>query len=262
MPCTCAFRLSTRALWAALFVSSFLLAAGTAGAGQLPTMFAPTGAASGDVLGWSSATAGDVNGDGYADVIAGAWANDTGGTNSGVVYIYFGGPKADDVADVTLFNVQASGGFGIAVGTAGDVNGDGFADVIVGADGNDAGSANAGQAFLYFGGPDMDEVADLALTGEAADDRFGVTVGTAGDVNGDGYDDLIVGAYGNDAGGTDAGRAYVYFGGAGPDATADVVVTGTTSDIGLRDGRRRGGRRQRRRLRRLPRRRRQRGRRR
>ena len=351
MPCTCAFRPPARALLVGVLVLLMSIAAATARAGQLPTMFAPTGAASGDVFGWSSATAGDVNGDGYADVIAGAWANDTGGTNSGVAYIYFGGPKADDVADVTMYNPQAGGGFGIAVGTAGDVNGDGYADVIVGADYNDAGGDNAGQAFVYFGGPAMDAVADLTLTGEAAGDYFGITVGdgrrrerrrlrrrhrrrlrqrrrrdrrrpglclprergpgrdgrrdrdrhdvrrsasrwasarratstatvtttsssarparpspmlgtyvgsvrvyyggaspdavadlrvtgeaagdqfgaavgTAGDVNGDGYADIVVGARLNDAGGTDAGRAYVFLGGASPDTIPDIAFTG------------------------------------
>jgi hypothetical protein len=231
MPCTCAFRPPAGVLLLGALVVLVSLAPGTARADLLPTMFAPTGAASADFLGWSSGTAGDVNGDGYADVIAGAWANDTGGTNSGAAYVYFGGPKADDVADVTMYNIQAGGAFGISVGTAGDVNGDGYDDVIVGADYNDAGGENAGQAFLYFGGPGMDAVADLTFTGAMADDHFGVTAGTAGDVNGDGYDDVIVGAYGNDEGGTDAGRAYVYLGGASPNATADVVVTGTTSGI-------------------------------
>ena len=110
------------------------------------------------------------------------------------------------------------------MGTAGDVNGDGYADVIVGAHFNDAGGSNAGRAYVYYGGPAADAVADLILTGAAAGDLFGYSVGTAGDGNGDGFADVIVGAYQNDAGGTDAGRAYVYYGGPGADAVADLMT--------------------------------------
>ncbi|HMS34472.1 MAG TPA: integrin alpha [Ignavibacteria bacterium] len=67
----------------------------------------------------------------------------------------------------------------------------------------------------------MNYVADLTLTGLAADDQFGISVSTAGDVNGDGYSDIIVGANLNYAAGTDAGSAYIYFGGSIPDNTAD-----------------------------------------
>jgi hypothetical protein len=103
-----------------------------------------------------------------------------------------------------------SNGAGGAVAGAGDLNGDGFDDVVVGAHANGAGGANAGRAYVYHGGPAVDAVADLTLTGAETGDRFGFSVGSAGDVNGDGFDDVIVGAYANDAGGTDAGRAYVY----------------------------------------------------
>ena len=77
--------------------------------------------------------------------------------------------------------------FGFSVSGAGDVNGDGFADVIVGANFNDAGGSNAGRAYVYYGGPGADAVADLTLTGEVAQDNFGVSVSGAGDVNGDGF---------------------------------------------------------------------------
>ena len=190
---TRAFHLPASVMLVGLLVMS--VAPGLARAGLLPTMFAPTGAAVGDFLGWSVAAAGDVNGDGYADVIVGAWANDTGGTNAGAVYVYFGGPTADAVADVTLFAEAPGDVFGITVAGAGDVNGDGYDDVIVGATQNDAAGVNAGRAYVYFGGLGMDAVADLTLTGEAAGDNFGISVAAAGDVNGDGYDDVIVGAY-------------------------------------------------------------------
>ncbi|MBL0108390.1 MAG: FG-GAP repeat protein [Ignavibacteria bacterium] len=63
------------------------------------------------------------------------------------------------------------------------------------------------------------------MTGTAASDQFGFSVSSAGDVNSDGYSDVIVGANVNDAGGTDAGRAYIYFGGNSPDTIPDVIMT-------------------------------------
>ena len=91
------------------------------------------------------------------------------------------------------------------------MNGDGFDDLIVGAYGRTTPSApDAGRAYVYYGGPGADATADLTFNGEAPDDYFGISVGTGGDVNGDGFDDVIVGADGNDAGGSNAGRAYLY----------------------------------------------------
>jgi len=193
------------------------------------TLFAPTGAAAGDNLGLSACTAGDVNGDGYADVIVGAPFNDAGGTDAGRAYVYYGGPGADAIADLVFTGAAADDRLGYSVSTAGDVNGDGYADVIVGAQNNDAGGANAGRAYVFYGGPGADAIADLVFTGAAADDRLGYSVSTAGDVNGDGYADVIVGAQNNDAGGANAGRAYVYYGGPGADATADLILTGATA---------------------------------
>jgi len=185
-----------------------------------------TGQAAGDHFGYSVSTADDVNGDGYSDIIVGAYYNDAGGSEAGRAYIYFGGPIIDNIADVTLTGAAAGDYFGNSVSTAGDVNGDGYSDVIVGAYGNDAGGNDAGRAYIYFGGSAMDNAADVILTGEATGDSFGNSVFTAGDVNGDGYTDVIVGAYYNDAGGSYAGRAYIYFGSSTMNNTADVTLTG------------------------------------
>jgi hypothetical protein len=185
-----------------------------------------TGEASNDQFGVSISSAGDVNGDGYSDVIVGAWGNDAGGSNFGRAYIYFGGPAMDNIADVVLTGEAAGDHFGFSVSNAGDVNGDGYSDVIVGSFFNDAGGSNAGRAYIYFGGPAMDNIADVVLTGEAAGDEFGYSVSSAGDVNGDGFSDVIVGARSSDAAGQNAGRAYIYFGGASMDNIADVVLTG------------------------------------
>ena len=189
----------------------------------------PTGAVAGDFLGFSVSGAGDVNGDGHGDLIAGAYGNDAAGSSAGRAYVMYGGPGADATADLTLTGVAAGDAFGWSVSDAGDVNGDGFGDVIVGAFGNDTAGSNAGRAYVFFGGVSTDAVADVTLTGAAADDFFGMSVSGAGDVNGDGYGDLIVGANGNDAGGSFAGRTYLYFGGVAPDAVADLVLTGAAA---------------------------------
>jgi len=188
-----------------------------------------TGANAYDILGVSVSSAGDVNKDGYDDVIVGAHLNDAGGTNAGQAYIYFSGPNMDTTADVVLTGEAAGDEFGYSVSGAGDVNKDGYHDVIVGSHDNDAGGTDAGRAYIYYGGPNMDSTADVVLTGAATGDFFGYSVSGAGDVNKDGYDDVIVGAYGNDAGGTTAGRAYIYYSGPSMDSVADVILTGAAA---------------------------------
>jgi hypothetical protein len=111
----------------------------------------------------------------------------------------------DNIADVTITGEAAFDYFGRSVSTAGDVNKDGYSDVIVGAYCTYPGVIDAGRAYIYFGGTSMDNSADVIMTGEAYGDAFGGSVSTAGDVNKDRYSDVIVGAYGNDA-----GRAYIY----------------------------------------------------
>ncbi|HSQ59354.1 MAG TPA: PKD domain-containing protein [Acidobacteriota bacterium] len=182
-----------------------------------------------DNFGTTCAGAGDFNGDGYGDFIVGAWLNDAGGTDAGRAYLYFGGPNMDAIPDRLFTGAAPYDNFGVSVSGAGDVNGDGYDDVIVGAHTNDSGGSSAGRAYVYFGGPAADQTADVVLTGAAAEDRFGFDVGAIGDVNGDGFDDVAVGAHGNDAGGPNAGRVYVYFGGVLPDPGPDWILTGETA---------------------------------
>ena len=189
-----------------------------------------SGATPGDQFGTSVSSAGDFNGDGFRDLVIGANLNDAGGSNAGRAYIYFGGSTMNNVVDITLTGLAASDQFGISVSTAGDINGDGYGDVIVGALFNDGGGSNAGRAYIYYGGGSPDNTADLLLTGAAVGDQFGISVSTAGDVNGDGYSDVIAGANLNDATGTDAGSAYIYFGGSTPDNTPDVNLLGVAGD--------------------------------
>jgi len=198
------------------------------GAGRV--LVAPMGTGPGEQFGNAVASAGDVNGDGYEDVIVAAWTSDAVAGDAGSAYVYFGGPGADDVPDLILHGEGYADNFGSWVASAGDMNGDGFGDLIVGAWQRIAPGSRTGRAYIYYGGPGVDAIPDIVLTGAATDDRFGIMVSCAGDLNGDGFSDVIVGAPCNDAGGVDAGRAYVYFGGAIPNGVPDVMFTGAAGD--------------------------------
>jgi hypothetical protein len=179
-------------------------------------------------FGYSVGTAGDVNGDGYSDVIVGAPLYDNGQTDEGRAYVYHGVAGGLNPSPAwTAEGDQVDAWFGLSVGTAGDVNGDGYSDIIVGAPGYDNGQADEGQAYVYHGAAaGLNPGPAWTAESDQAGAYFGASVGTAGDVNGDGYSDVIVGAYYYDNGQTDEGRAYVYHGatmglGADPAWTAE-----------------------------------------
>lgn len=170
----------------------------------------------GAAMGWSVATAGDVNGDGFSDVIVGAVEFDGSFTDEGRAYLYLGSATGLATSPAwTISGGQDGAALGLSVSTAGDVNADGYSDVIVGAWKLDNGETDEGRAFVYLG-----SAAGLASTpqwsGESnqASANFGYKVGTAGDIDGDGYSDVIVGSPHYDGGQTDEGRAYVFRGSA------------------------------------------------
>lgn len=203
-----------------------------------------SGGSAGDQFGSSAAIAGDVNGDGYADIIAGAPYTDDNAANSGTVYIYYGNKSSvmDNIADVTIKGLEVNDLAGFSVSSAGDVNNDGFDDIIIGLPEKYSGATvpYSGSAVIFFGGPIMGSKpnypeltlndADVVLKGENAMDKFGTTVARAGDFNKDGYDDVIVGAPFADGAGTNRGRAYIFFGGAVMNASADVRITGSKNN--------------------------------
>jgi len=177
-----------------------------------------------DYSGCSVAIAGDVNGDGYDDLLIGAYGNSDAGSNAGQVYLILGGPSGWNDG-VTLDKASASfqgenqdDYAGTSVAGAGDVNGDGFDDILIGAYGNDWSNPDAGQVYLIFGkatGWNMDTTlgkADASFVGTNKADNLGHSLAGVGDVNNDGFDDFVMGAYLNDAGGIDSGQAYLFLG--------------------------------------------------
>ncbi|MCE7060500.1 FG-GAP-like repeat-containing protein [Dyadobacter sp. CY343] len=165
-------------------------------------------------LGHTAATAGDVNGDGYSDIIIGANMYDKGQTNEGAAFMHYGSAQGINmVAAATLESNQAEAQFGYSVASAGDVNGDGYADVIVGAMYYDNGQSNEGAAFVYQGSQiGISATPVSTLESNQAGAQFGSNVASAGDVNGDGYSDVIVGAVTYDNGNADEGGAFVWLG--------------------------------------------------
>ena len=192
------------------------LAASSSPLNPLTTGFMITGNAVGDIFGFSVSSAGDINNDGYDDIIIGAYMKNS---YKGAAYLIYGGAKSTmsniDLSLTTLnplttgFMITgnaASDLFGFSVSSAGDINNDGYDDIIIGAYGK---NSFEGAAYLIYGGEKSSMLnIDLSsttlnplttgfmITGNAADDYFGSSVSSAGDINNDGYDDLIVGAYG------------------------------------------------------------------
>ena len=217
------------------------------GGGDGSRGFVLTGIKRYDASGWSVSGAGDVNGDGLDDVIIGApgaWLDDRNGV--GESYVVFGStqgfPAVFPLADLkpenggdgsrgfVLIGIHAHAETGRSVSAAGDVNGDGIDDLIIGAGTHYAGYTNgAGESYIVFGStqgfPAVFELADLKPNGGGdgsrgfvlkcigAFDGFGVAVSDAGDVNGDGIDDLIAGAPDAEPGGREEpGESYIVFG--------------------------------------------------
>jgi VCBS repeat-containing protein len=200
-----------------------------------------SGEAEWDTSGFSVAAAGDVNGDGFGDVIIGAIWSDPNGADSGAGYVVFG--KATGFgSDFQLSTLNGANGFrllgagpndetGVSVSGAGDVNGDGYADVLVGSY-----SGLSGASYLVFGKASgfttniqlsaLDGTNGLRVDGENPGDNAGQRVSAAGDINGDGYADFVIGAPGT-------GADYVVF---GKTSFFEQAAIGATLNLSSLDG--------------------------
>jgi hypothetical protein len=186
------------------------------------------GGQAGCELGWWAGSAGDVNGDGYDDVLVSAWHFDSTSPDGdeGRVWVYHGsatGPESEP--SWTKSGEQAGSAFGSAARNAGDVNGDGYDDIIVAAHEYDGPEDNEGRVYVFLGSVNgLSETAAWTWESNQAGARLGHWLGLdgAGDVNGDGYDDVIVGAPEFDGPDVDEGRAWVFLG--GTDGPADSPV--------------------------------------
>ncbi|MCB9766417.1 MAG: FG-GAP repeat protein [Alphaproteobacteria bacterium] len=203
----------------------------------------------GDAVGGAVAGAGDVNGDGYADILVGAVGVDDAGENAGAAFVWLGGAAGVDGGvelKLTASDGAPQDNLGVAVSGAGDLNGDGYDDLIVGASNRDSAT---GAAYVWFGGPSgVDPATEQRLTAPDGDvqDALGVAVAGVGDLDGDGYADVAAGAWGDDDLGSASGAAWVWYGGAsGPggaekltaaDGAAGDLLGGAVAGAGDVDG--------------------------
>lgn len=174
---------------------------------------------------------GDFNNDGRDDLAVGLplanLENDDRG-NEGALRLYLGG---DDILSVslTIENDQEEEQFAWSIAALGDFNDDGFDDFAVGAPGTEVINEYPGRVFVFFGSETPDLEPDLVLEGETKGDRFGFSLAGEGDVNNDGIPDLLVGAkFAGPEETPGPGKAYLYFGGEVPAATAGLILSGSS----------------------------------
>ncbi len=175
----------------------------------------------GSFFGAAVAWAGDVNGDGYDDLVVGAYRDGQAGDLAGKAFVFFGGSPMDSVPDLVLVGPGAGAYFGRAVCGAGDLNGDGIDDFAIGAP-----RTTNGTVYVYFGGRPPDATPDLVIQGLAAGDWFGSSIAGCGNVDNRPGDDLLVGAPRASVAHLWEGAAYLFSGGSGLDATPDWICAG------------------------------------
>ena len=186
---------------------------------------------SGDYFGFGMDGVGDVDNDGFDDVMVCSYFYDGGQTNEGACFLYPGSATGPALTPSWTFESdQAGAQLGIDVAGVGDANGDGYMDVVLGANDYDAGQTDEGRVYAFYGtATGLPTTPDWTAESNQAASQFGRTVDGAGDVNGDGYADLIIGNYLYDDGQTDEGRAWVYHGGPLGFTTPSFWVDSNTS---------------------------------
>ncbi|TFF99322.1 MAG: hypothetical protein EU541_05180 [Promethearchaeota archaeon] len=195
-----------------------------------------TGEASLDMVGSVVSSAGDVNNDTYSDILIGSNLNDEGGVSSGKVYLFFGS-SSGYIGDLSVSKANASfigenpyDFAGTSIAGVGDVNGDDFDDILIGANNFSEIFEEGGKAYLIFGretnlwinGMHLSN-ANASFVSESLNNKFGTSAARVGDVNNDTYNDILIGAYFNSEGGPTSGQTYLILG----------KETGWNSDISI-----------------------------
>jgi hypothetical protein len=202
-----------------------------------PTIIKFTGANAGDLLGYNVAGVGDINADGIDDMLISSVHNDDAASNAGAAYLIHGDPllfsKAVSAPGIlTITGETANDMAGYRVAKAGDVDGDGHPDLLISAFANDDGGSGAGAVYLVPGSATHTTSSSISLsdssiiqfTGENAGDNLGRSIAGDGDIDGDGYADILIGASYNDDGGNNAGAVYLIH---GSPSIASVTVSAT-----------------------------------
>ncbi len=194
---------------------AYLYLGSAQGLGQTPA-WTGSGNQASEFYGVSVTGVGDVDADGYDDMAVGSLLYTGDAEEEGRVYVYHGRASVPTYAAVwKRSGGQAKARFGVCVASAGDINADGYADLAVGADTYDgSGGVDSGMAQVFCGGPQGLTDPCGTIYGQHEGEGLGFAVRGAGDVNSDGYDDLIIGAQYNNQVATKAGRALIYFGAA------------------------------------------------
>ena len=201
-------------------------------------------------------------GDGIDDLLIGAYRADPNGNESGASYVVFGASGGGqqrhagvvcslDGSNGFVLNGVTTGDFsGRSVSAAGDVNGDGIDDLLIGAFSADPNGSSSGASYVVFGASGVGSSGTLELSSldgsngfvlngvttvdnsdrETAPDQSGRSVSAAGDVNGDGIDDLLIGAFGADPNGSDSGASYVVFGAISGDPVINSPATASVAE--------------------------------
>lgn len=189
-----------------------------------------------DTTARSLAMAGDINSDGYTDIIISAMHYDSVGHDNGAAYLIFG-PTPPSVnlsdADLVIYGDDPTGHFASELDAAGDIDGDGFDDIIIGGQ-LDSGPDHTGKAAWYSGAAlstvavgealSSEKWAAASWISEQPGDYLGRCVAGSGDVNGDGFDDMVVSAPLHSGGGTSTGAAYLIFGPADLSGEIDLIA--------------------------------------
>lgn len=212
--------------------------------GSLALLTTLTGSEAGARYGAALGGTGDLDGDGDSELLVGAPESSLTASEAGAAYLVEGASatamEAGVVSD-TMEGDLAAGRFGIKLAAAGDLDNDGFDDLAVGAPAHSGAGALAGAAYVFHGSETgLSTTAGATMYGEAAGDALGSSLASAGDVNGDGYDALLVAAPTHDTAGSNAGRVYLYEGSAsGVSAvttTLDGEAAGEQFGLGLAGG--------------------------